>query len=165
MIRNRLWDIFSFPDPHNKDEKWDILLHQSIFTLNYVKQHIDSLHKGSEADQCVAQNLMWSGVYLRSTLSNALLTKVLPLVTLTGPEVFVATMTTFLSDCYHALEETLTHTNSLKLKNYPVENVTAFYSEIFVDTERLESAESFKPENLGNITHMFENISDSSLYI
>ena len=45
-------------------------------------------------------------------------------LTATGPEVFVATMTTFLSDSYDALEETLNHMKSLKLKIYPGENVT-----------------------------------------
>ena len=57
---------------------------------------------------------------------NILLQKVLALVplTATGPEVFVTNMTTFLSDSYYALEETLTHMDSLKLKRYPGENVT-----------------------------------------
>ena len=94
---------------------------QSIFPLGYVKDHVQSLLKVSEADQYVFQNLTWSGVYLRSTLSNTLLQKVLTLVPLTetGPEVFVATVTKFLSDSYGTLEETLNHTKSLKLKIYP----------------------------------------------
>ena len=78
-----MWDILSLPDPHNKEKKWDILLHQSRFTLKNMKHHVQSLKKGSEADQYVLQNLMWSGVYLRSTLSNTLLQKVLKLVQLT----------------------------------------------------------------------------------
>ena len=55
---------------------------------------------------------------LRSTISNTLLQKVLALVLLTAtvPEVFVATMTTFLSDSYDAVKETLTHMQILKLK-------------------------------------------------
>ena len=40
MIRNGMWDIFSLPDPHNKDNKWDIILNQSIFPLEYVKRHV-----------------------------------------------------------------------------------------------------------------------------
>ena len=100
-----MWDVFSLLDPRNKEKRWDILLHQSRFPLDYVKIHVQSLLKGSKADQYVVQNLTWSGVYLRSTLSNTLLQKVLTLVplTATGPEVFVATMTTFLSDSYDAL--------------------------------------------------------------
>ena len=27
MIRNGMWDIFSLPNPRNKEKKWDILLH------------------------------------------------------------------------------------------------------------------------------------------
>ena len=91
-----------------------------------MKRHVQSLQKISEADQYVVHNLKGSGVYLRITLSTTLLQKVLILVllTATGPEVFVATMTKFLSDSYDALEETITHMKSLKLKSYPGENVT-----------------------------------------
>ena len=120
-----MWDVFSLPDSRNKEKRWDILLHQSRFPLEYVKLHVQSLLKGSEADQYVVHNLTWSGVYLRSTLSNTLLQKVLKLVLLkaTGLEVFVATMTTFLSNFYEYLEETLTHMKSLKLKSSPLENL------------------------------------------
>ena len=93
----------------------------------------------SEADQYIVQNLTWSGVYLRITLSNTLLQKVLILVPLTTTvsAVFVATMTTFLSHSYDALEDTLTHRKSLKLKSYPGENITDLSVSILVDTERL----------------------------
>ena len=94
-------------------------MHQSRFPLEYVKIHVQSLLKGSEADQYVVQNLTWSGVYLSSTLSNDLLQKELTLVplTATGPEVYVATMTTIISDSYSSLVDTLNQINSLKLKD------------------------------------------------
>ena len=76
-------------------------------------------------------------------------------LTATGPEVFVATMTTFLSGSYGDLEETLNHMNILKLKSYPWENVTDFCAAILVDAERLDSSEAFKPEHLGYITRIF----------
>ena len=121
MINNGMWDVFSLPYPRNKDNRWDLLLDKSRFPLDCVKSHVQSLLKGSEADQYVVHNLTLSGVYLRSTLSNTLLQKVLTLVPLTetGPEVFVATMTTFLSDSNDALVETLNHKKILKLKSYP----------------------------------------------
>ena len=50
---------------------------------------------------------------------------------------------------------------SLKLKNYPGENVTDCCASILVDAERLESAGVFNPEHLGYITHIFEDTSDS----
>ena len=158
-----MWDVFYLPDPRNKEKRWDLLLYQSRFPLDYVKSHLQSLLKGSEADQCVVQNLTWSGVYLRSTLSNTLLQKVLTLVplTATGPEVFVATMTTFLSDSYDALEETLNHMKSIKLKSYPGENVTDCCAAILVDADLLDSAGDFKPEHLGNINRIFEDTSES----
>ena len=68
----------------------------------------------------MVQKLTWSGIYLRSTFYNATLQKVLALVllTATGSEVYVATMTIFISDLYDYLEETITHLKSLKLKSY-----------------------------------------------
>ena len=72
-------------------------------------------------DQYVVQNLAFSGVDLRSTLSNTLLKKVMPLVPLTAtrPEVYVATMTTIISNSYYSLVDTLNHMKSLKLKDHP----------------------------------------------
>ena len=46
MIRNGMWDVFSLPDPRNKEKRWDLLIHQSIFSLEYVKRHVQSLLKG-----------------------------------------------------------------------------------------------------------------------
>ena len=59
-------------------------------------------------------------------LPNNILQKVLTLMMLmiTGPEVYVATMTIFLSGSYDYLEDTLTHIKSLKLKSYQGEIVT-----------------------------------------
>ena len=82
-------------------------------------------------------------------------------LTATGPEVFVTVMTTFLSDSYDALDETLNHMKSLKLKSYPGKNVTDCCAAILVDAEHLESAGAFKPEHLGYIIRIFEDTSDS----
>ena len=82
-------------------------------------------------------------------------------LTATGPEVYVAIMTTFISNSYDALEETLNHMKSLKLKSCPGENVTGFCAEILVDTKCLESAGAFKLEHLGYISSIFEDNSDS----
>ena len=49
----------------------------------------------------------------------------------------------------------------LKLKIYPGENVTDCCAAILVDAERHESVGAFKPEQLGYITHIFEDTSDS----
>ena len=72
-------------------------------------------------------------------------------------------MTIFLSDYYDALEETLTHMKSTEINNYPGENVTYWWAEILLDAERLESAGVFNNENLGYITLIFEDTSDSRL--
>ena len=116
-----------------------------------MKLHVQSFQKGSEADQYVVQNLTLSGVYFRITLSNTFLQKVLTLVPLieTGPEVFFATMTTFLSNYYDDLEENITHMNILKLKRYPGDNVTDCCASILVDDDCVESAGVFKLEHPG----------------
>ena len=97
MIRNGMRHVFYLTAPRNKYNNWDIILHQYIFPLYYMKRHVKSLQKGSKSDQYVVHNLTWSGVYLRSTLSNTVLQKVLTLAPLTAnrPEVFVATMKKF----------------------------------------------------------------------
>ena len=56
MIRNGIWGGFSLLYPRNKENKWDILIHQSRFTLEYVKRHVLSLQKGSEENQYVASD-------------------------------------------------------------------------------------------------------------
>ena len=82
-------------------------------------------------------------------------------LTATVPQVYVVIMTTFISGSYDALEETLNHMKSLKLKIYPGENVIDCCAAILVDADRLESSWDFKPEHLGYITHIFEDTSDS----
>ena len=86
-----------------------------------MKHHVQSLQKDSEADQYVVQNLTWSGVYLKSTLSKDVLKKVMTLVLLTstGPEVYVATIPTIISDSYYSLVDNINHMKRLKLKYNP----------------------------------------------
>ena len=68
-------------------------------------------------------------------------------------------------DSYYALEETLTHMNSLKLKIHPGENVTDLCKTILVDAERLETAGACKPDHLGYITRIFEDTSESRFHL
>ena len=70
-------------------------------------------------------------------------------LTSTGPEVFVVTMTVFLSGYYYALEDTIIHMKSLKLKNYPGENITDLCAAILVDAECFDSYGAFNYEHLG----------------
>ena len=86
-------------------------------------------------------------------MSNDLLQKVLTLVplTATGPEVYVATMTTIISNSYYSLVDTLNHTKNPKLKDNLGRDVAYCYNEILVNVESLESSGAFKPEHLGYI--------------
>ena len=167
MIRNGMWNVFYITDSQNKEKEWNLLLHNSKFPLEYVKGLVQSLLKGSEADQYIVQNLTWSGVYLRSNLSNYLLQKVLTLVpmTATRPEVYVATMTTIISDSYYSLVDTLNHPKNLKLKDHPGRNAADFYDAILVNVESLESAGALKLDHLGYIIRISENTSNSRFQI
>ena len=40
-----MWDVFSFPDPHNKEKKWDLLLYQYQFYLDYAKFYIKNFRR------------------------------------------------------------------------------------------------------------------------
>ena len=82
-------------------------------------------------------------------------------LTATITEVFVATTTTYLSDSYGALEDTLNNMKSIKLKSYPGENVTYCCATISEDTERLDSVRAFNPDHLGYISCIFEDTFDS----
>ena len=88
-------------------------------------------------DQYVVQNLTLSRAYLKSTLANNLLQKVLTLVPMiaTRTEVYVNIMTTFISNYYNNLKDTLKHLKSLKLMRYYWENVAYFCSAILVSAD------------------------------
>ena len=83
-------------------------------------------------------------------MSNDLLQKVLALVPLTetGPEVYVATMTTIISDSYYSMMDTTNQMKNLKLKDHPGRDAADFHEAILVNVESLESAGASKPEHL-----------------
>ena len=57
IIRNGMWNVFYIAEPQNKEKEWDLLLYHSKFPLEYVKGLVQSLLKGSKADQYIVQNL------------------------------------------------------------------------------------------------------------
>ena len=85
------------------------------------------------------------------------------LLTATIPEVYVATITTFISNSYGSLEETINRLSSLKLKIYLEENVTNFCAEILVDSERISTYGYFKIDHLGYISCIYEDTSDTRI--
>ena len=160
-------DLFSLPAPHTEENKWDLLLQHYRFPLDYAKLHAKSLQKLYKAEKNTVQNLTCSGAYLRSTLSSALLQKVLKLVplTATGTEVYVSNTITVIYYPYTSLMETLNHMKSLKLKDHPGENGADCCEEILENSERIESDGAFKPKHLGYIIHIFEDTSDSRFHL
>ena len=82
-----------------------------------------------------------------------------------GPELYVATMTTFLSDYYDDLEDTLNNLESININIYSEENVTDWRDAILVDSECLKITRDFKNEHPGYITCIFEDNYDSQLFL
>ena len=81
--------------------------------------------------------------------------------TATGPEVYVSTTATVISNYYDGMEDTLNKLKSIKLNSCPVYSITHFCAIILVDCERIDSDRGFKPDKLGYITCIFEDNSDS----
>ena len=115
MIKNGMLGVLSLPNPRKQGKNWGIFINQYIFPLDYVKLYIKGLKWSYKANKYIVHNLTWSGGYLRSTLAYALFQKVMSLVPMTEtvPEVYVATMSSFISRSYASLEETLNHLKCL----------------------------------------------------
>ena len=115
----------------------------------------------------MVQNLTRSVAHPISTFSYAILQKLLKLVPLTetGPEVYVVTMTKFLSNSYDYLKETLKNLKCLKLKDHPEENITEFCAEILVYAKPLESYRYFNTNHLGYITNISDNTSNPIFHL
>ena len=78
---------------------------------------------------------------------------------------YVATMTTIISDSYYSLVDTLNHMKSLKLKDNQGTDAADCYDAILENVEGLKSVGAFKPEHLGYIIHIFENTSNSRFHL
>ena len=72
---------FSPSEPCNQMNNLCIFCNSSIFPLDYVKIHINNFEEGSNTGQYVILNLTWSVEYIRSTLSNDLLQRLIALST------------------------------------------------------------------------------------
>ena len=79
------------------------------------------------------------------------------LLTATGPEVYIVTMNTVLSDSYDSLVENLNNMKSIKLRDHPGDNVEDFCDVILIYTNLLKSDGAFNPDNLGYIIITFED--------
>ena len=81
-------------------------------------------------------------------------------LTATGPEVYVATITTIISYSCYSLVDTLNHMNNIKLKDLLGRYAADFYNAILVNVDILEIAGAFKLEYLGYIIRIFEDTYD-----
>ena len=86
-------------------------------------------------------------------------------LTATRPDVYVATMTTIISNSYYSLVDNFNHIKNLKLNDHPGRGVADCYDAIMVNVESLESAGAFNPENLSYIICIFEDTSDFRFHL
>ena len=70
-------------------------------------------------------------------------------------------MSTVIYNYSDALEESLNHLKSLKLRRYYEDNVSNSCAGILIDSEHLDSARYFNPNPLDYITRIFEDTFDS----
>ena len=82
-------------------------------------------------------------------------------LTETVPKVCVATITTIIYNDYDALEETINHFRSLKIKSYLGEKDAYCCAEILGIYERLDTDGDFNTKHLGYITQIFEDAPDN----
>ena len=75
-------------------------------------------------------------------------------LTATRPEVYIDTITIFISYLYGYLEENINRFKSIKLNIYPLYNVAYFCDETLVDVDLLENSGDFKSEHLGYINQI-----------
>ena len=127
-----MWYIFFLPEPWNQENNCYLIIHQSIFPLDYVKLHIKSLKEGYEVDPYMVHNMTWSGLYMRIIFSSYLLQKVLTMALLieTGPEVYIDTTKTVISNSNDSLEDTFNCSSKIKLNSYLEEKVADYCTAI-----------------------------------
>ena len=159
MITHGMWDVFNLTDPSSPNTNWDLFQKQARFPLDYVTRLIEGQRvNGAIADKYYFQNLDWSGVYIRNSISPKLLTQVLAEVPVTasGPETFVALMQVIYADGYDALDQCKEELKALSLKDFPGENISDLNLKITQYAERLDSAQAFEPDLLCKIVKVYE---------
>ena len=167
MIKQGMWDVFNIPATAGS-KSWDLFKDHGRLPFEHVKNHIEVLRKDeTRADSYVIQNLNWSDSFLRNTLHHELLAKFLRYVPITasGPEIFMATVTVCFSDSYDALEQTKIELKTIKLKDFPGENVQDCVAKILDLCERLESGGAFDNQLICSIMKIFENASDKKFQL
>ena len=110
----------------------------------------------------INHNLQYSATYIRSAISQDLLTALYNNIDTNdvGPVVLVALLHLLYSDCYDSIETLKSELNAIELKKYPGENVVDCCSDIVDKCERLDTAEAFSQDLLCKILCIFEASSE-----
>ena len=160
MISQGMWDVFSIPDPKNKQVKWDLFSHLGRLPLDAISQHVKDLR--ANADKYIIDNLDWSGDYLRASLHSTLLSKVLDRlpISASGPEVLSATHAVIQSSTFEVMEDVRDQLKAISLSNYPGENIDKCCAAQLVLLQRMEDAGYYQPEHLSFVTRCWKKCSD-----
>ena len=110
------------------------------------------------SDHYIRDNLKWSGVYIRKTISQSLLEQLLNEIDATtiGPVTLLALLCLIYSDGYDAIELLKDDLKAIDLKKFPGENVDTCCVKLVDICERLDAADAFNQEYLCNIARIFE---------
>lgn len=156
-----MWDVFHLRDPKSPDKSWDLFKYHARLPKTHVESEV--LRFKASNDVYIAQNLRWSGEYLRNAISAELLEKLLQEVTLqcTGPVTYAALMRIVHSDSYVAMEQTRVTLEKLSLKDYNGENIEACNKDILRLADILDGGGALNNELLGTIAQIYEGATDT----
>jgi hypothetical protein len=162
MIKTGMWDIFNVYDVATQGSI-DILRYHSKVSKEQMTTHIENLR--TSGDSYILQNLAFSGACIRASLSPEMLRKLLREVPIdaSGPESYGALMRVVHSDSYPAMQKIKQQLESIKLANYPGENVELCCDDIISLSDQLDAAGAFVPDLLCTIVQTFEGTTDHRL--
>ena len=123
LIKNGMWDVFQHEDPLTHI-KVDQLKNMGKFQLEEVKKQMASVKLTS--DFYALQNLEWSGCYLLASINSSLYKKVLNKIPVNsaGPEVLSAIIACTATYSYDSMENPKNKLKSIKISDFPGENVS-----------------------------------------
>ena len=144
MISHGMYDVFLFEDPNDPTLKYDLFRNHSRATLDQVRQHWDHEVAAGRTDHYTNENLMYSGIYIRSTISSDLLQALYNDINATtnGPVTLIALLRLIYYDGYDSIEALKSELKSIELKKYSGENVIDCCVKIIEICERLDTAEA-----------------------
>ena len=157
MIKNGMFDVFLYEAADGT--KYDLFKNHSRVTVAQLQQYWDDiLADNARSDRFIRDNLKWSGEYIRKTVSQPILERLLneTKTTTIGPVTLVALLRVIYSDGYDAIELLKQDLKKIEWTQFPGEDVEACCVSMMDICDRLDAADAFQQEFLCTMTCIFE---------